>query len=469
MLKIHNTLNHRKEPVGTPGGESIGLYVCGMTVYDHCHLGHARVLVVFDILVRYLDRLGIQVRHVRNVTDVDDRILNKARAEDTTPAIIAERFIRALDEDARALGVRRPDREPRATEYVGEMIDLISRLLARDHAYCCEGDVRYRVRSFPAYGALSGNRVHQLRQGTRAKKSEEAEDEHDFVLWKGAPPHEPGWDSPWGWGRPGWHIECSAMSMALLGEQFDIHGGGHDLVFPHHECEIAQGMAVTGKNPARIWMHSALVEQDGAKMAKSTGNRFTVRDALTRYSGETIRYSLLASHYRSPIVHTHKRLQESEQALRRLYRTLRDTAPGDGPAMANPDFNEAMDNDLNTPEALGSLHRLATEANGSGQGRDEHARQAARALRRDAAVLGLLQDDPDTVLHRSSGAQAGMTDREIEDKVQARKLARAARSFAEADAIRDELARNGIRIEDLGDETKWERTAEPATWTNRSP
>ena len=415
MLHIHNTLTRRKERFRPLVEGRVGMYVCGMTVYDYCHLGHARMLLVFDVVARYLRHRGYRLTYVRNITDIDDKIIARANENGEPIEALTGRFIAAMHEDCEALGIQPPDREPRATEYVGGMLDLIADLEGKGYAYLGDGcDVCFRVDRFPEYGKLSGNRVEALRAGARVEVDENKASAADFVLWKAAKPGEPSWPSPWGPGRPGWHIECSAMSMANLGEQFDIHGGGADLVFPHHECEIAQSEASTGKRFANVWMHNAFVRIDGDKMSKSLGNFFTIRDILARHSGEAVRYYLLTSHYRSPLNHSPERLVEAEQSLRRLYGALRGLPDGpDGErggeagTVLEDRFHEAMDDDFNTPEALAALHELATEVNRR-RSRDPRAAAAAAAvLRRAGSVLGLLGADPDAVFQGAPPVAVG--------------------------------------------------------------
>ena len=415
MLHIHNTLTRRKEPFRPLRSNRVGMYVCGMTVYDYCHLGHARMLLVFDVVARYLRHRGYRLTYVRNITDIDDKIIARANENGEPFEAVTERFIAAMHEDCEALGILPPDREPRATEYVDGMLDLIADLEDKGYAYLADGgDVCFRVDRFPEYGKLSGNRVEALRAGARVEVDENKASAVDFVLWKAAKPGEPSWPSHWGPGRPGWHIECSAMSMANLGEEFDIHGGGADLVFPHHECEIAQSEASTGRRFARVWMHNAFVRIDGDKMSKSLGNFFTIRDILARHSGETVRYYLLTSHYRSPLNHAPERLEEAEQSLRRLYGALRglpdapDGARVGGPGTVLEDrFHKAMDDDFNTPEALAALHELATEVNRRRSRDPRAAAGAAAVLRRAGSVLGLLGADPDSVFQEAPSRAVG--------------------------------------------------------------
>ena len=482
MLHIHNTLSRRKEPFRPLRDGRVGMYVCGMTVYDYCHLGHARMLLVFDVVTRYLRHRGYRVTYVRNITDIDDKIIARAKENGEPIEAVTERFIAAMHADCEALGILPPDREPRATEHVAGMLELISDLEDKGYAYRGEGgDVCFEIARFPEYGKLSGNRVEALRAGARVDVDENKAAAEDFVLWKAAKPGEPSWPSPWGAGRPGWHIECSAMSMAVLGEEFDIHGGGADLVFPHHECEIAQSEASTGKRFANVWMHNAFVRIAGDKMSKSLGNFFTIRDILARHSGEAVRYYLLTSHYRSPLNHSPERLVEAEQALKRLYGALRGLpVPAEAPAR-DPSaglegrFEAAMDDDFNTPEALAVLHELASEVNRRRERDPRAAAGAAAALRRAGAVLGLLEADPDAVFQAPlagvvtagvPGAGGGLSASppelaadEIERRIAARAVARRARDFAEADRIREELAGARVVLEDGPGGTTWRRSA----------
>ena len=486
MLHIYNTLTRRKEPFRPLGPNRVGMYVCGMTVYDYCHLGHARMLLVFDMVARYLRHRGYPLTYVRNITDIDDKIIARAQENGEPVDAVTARFITAMHEDCEALGILPPDREPRATDYVEGMLELIADLESKGYAYRAEGgDVCFRVSRFPEYGKLSGNRVEALRAGARVEVDENKASPEDFVLWKAAKPGEPSWPSPWGPGRPGWHIECSAMSMANLGEEFDIHGGGADLVFPHHECEIAQSEASTGGRFANVWMHNAFVRIDGDKMSKSLGNFFTIRDILARHAGETVRYYLLTSHYRSPLNHSPARLEEAEQALRRLYGALRGlpisrAGRAGGPAGDSENrFRNAMDDDFNTPEALAALHELASEVNRSRVRDPRSAADAAAVLRRTGSVLGLLEADPDAVFQapRSGAAGSGASEAagdpsmlapspstelasdEIEQRIAARAAARRSRDFAEADRIRDELAAARVMLEDGPAGTTWRRSA----------
>ncbi|MFP4129238.1 MAG: cysteine--tRNA ligase [Halorhodospira sp.] len=455
MLKIHNSLTGQKEPFEPIEPGRVRIYACGMTVYDYCHLGHARAMVVFDVVVRYLRWLGYEVTYVRNITDIDDKIIRRAAENGEPMGALTDRFIRAMHEDCEALGVAPPDHEPRATERLASMIGMIQELIDAGCAYVGDnGDVYFSVASFPGYGKLSGRRLEDLRAGARIEPDEAKRDAVDFVLWKAAKPGEPSWPSPWGDGRPGWHIECSAMSRDLLGERFDIHGGGLDLQFPHHENEIAQSECATGHRFVNYWMHNGHVRIDDEKMAKSLGNFFTVRDILAEHPAEAVRLFLLSSHYRGPLNYTLEALVEARGALERLYNALRGlpaAAPERGEAHER--FREAMDDDLNTREALSVLFEQAREVNRRREAGDDTAAAAAGAeLRELGGVLGLLQQDPEAYL------RGGVADpEEIEALVARRAEARNARDFAEADRIRDELQARGIELEDTPEGTKWRR------------
>ena len=428
------------------------MYVCGITVYDYMHIGNARFMVVFDMVRRWLRASGYRVTFVRNVTDIDDKIIRRA-AENREPVeAVTARFIRAMDDDAAALGVEKPDHEPRATQYVPQMLALIGRLQEKKLAYqSASGDVNYAVRLFPGYGKLSGKSLDELRAGERVGVDASKEDPLDFVLWKRAKPEEPKWPSPWGDGRPGWHIECSAMSSALLGESFDIHGGGMDLQFPHHENEIAQSEGASGKPFVKYWMHNGFLNIDNEKMSKSLGNFFIVRDVLKHYDPEVVRFLLLRSHYRSPLNYSDANLDDAKQALTRLYTALRDhpaaAAPVDWAEPHARRFKAAMDDDFGTPEAIAELHQLA---NGAFQG-DAKATTQLKAL---GGVLGLLQREPDGFLR---AAPEGVDQGWINERIAARQAARQSKSFAEADRIRKELLDKGIVLEDKGAATTWRR------------
>ncbi|NDP47414.1 MAG: cysteine--tRNA ligase [Sulfuriferula multivorans] len=454
MLHITNSLTRSKEefvPL-TPG--QVRMYVCGMTVYDLCHLGHARVFVVFDMVTRWLRASGYNVVYVRNITDIDDKIIRRAQENNETPTALTERFITAMHEDERALGVLPPDHEPRATAYVAQMLTLIAQLEKAGLAYPApNGDVYYSVRSFDGYGRLSGKSLDELRAGERVEVDLSKRDPMDFVLWKAAKPGEPSWDSAWGPGRPGWHIECSAMSAELLGNHFDIHGGGQDLQFPHHENEIAQSEGAHGCKFVNYWLHNGFVRVDNEKMSKSLGNFFTIREILKQYDAEVVRFFILRAHYRSPLNYSDAHLDDARNALSRLYTALKNV-PLSG---AEPDWNHpaairfraAMDDDFNTAEALAVLFDLAGEANRGDA-------TAAQILRNLGGVLGLLQRN--TADYLQAGApSAGMDEQEIEALIAARKTARTERDFAESDRIRDALTAANIVLEDGPGGTTWRR------------
>jgi cysteinyl-tRNA synthetase len=426
------------------------MYVCGMTVYDLCHLGHARVLVIFDVVRRWLRASGYRVTYVRNITDIDDKIIRRANENGEPVAALTARYIAAMNEDAAQLGVEPPDREPRATQYVPQMLALIETLEKKQLAYQAgSGDVNYAVRRFEGYGKLSGKSLDELRAGERVDVDASKEDPLDFVLWKRSKPDEPKWPSRWGDGRPGWHIECSAMSCTLLGEQFDLHGGGQDLQFPHHENEIAQSEGATGKPFVKYWMHNGFVRVDEEKMSKSLGNFFTVREVLAKYDPEVVRFFIVRAHYRSPLNYSDAHLEDAKASLTRLYTALKQS-PSAGSEIDWNDpyakrFKDAMDDDFGTPEAVAVLFDLAREV---GRGRQECGVQ----LRTLGGLLGLLQRDPDAFLQGGSDDTAW-----IEERIAARKAARAAKDFATGDAIRKELADKGIVLEDKGGKTTWRR------------
>ncbi|MGB7755219.1 MAG: cysteine--tRNA ligase [Salinisphaera sp.] len=463
MLQLFNSLTRQREPLKTLEPGKVRLYVCGITVYDYCHLGHARFLVVFDMFVRYLRAQGWQVRYVRNITDIDDKIIRRAAESGTTPEAVAERFAAALAEDEAALGLIAPDVEPRATGHLEPIIHMVERLIERGAAYVGDnGDVYYDVSTFERYGALSGRRLDEMRSGARIAVNEAKDDPLDFVLWKAAKPGEPSWDSPWGAGRPGWHIECSAMSTHCLGDSFDIHGGGLDLQFPHHENEIAQSEAATGQRYVGLWMHNGFVTVDDEKMSKSLGNFLTLRDVLTQYDAESIRYFVLSTHYRSPLAYNAEAMDSAAAALARLYTTLRDAPTnGDPAAEFNSDYRvrflAAMNDDLNTPAAIAVLFDMAREANRAEAGEPDRRAALAAGLREFGAMIGLLQQDADTYLQAGGSGPAGLDATAVESMLAQRREARAAKDFATADRIRDELTAAGIVLEDSADGTKWRR------------
>ncbi|MBT9567900.1 MAG: cysteine--tRNA ligase [Thiobacillus sp.] len=454
MLHITNSLTRTKEafvPI-TPG--HVRMYVCGMTVYDLCHLGHARVFVVFDMVTRWLRASGYQVDYVRNITDIDDKIIRRAQENNETPAALTERFIAEMHADERALGVLAPDHEPRATTYVSQMLGLIAQLEKNGLAYPApNGDVYYSVRSFPTYGRLSGKSLDELRAGERVEVDPNKRDPMDFVLWKAAKPGEPAWESPWGPGRPGWHIECSAMSADLLGRHFDIHGGGQDLQFPHHENEIAQSEGAHGCAFVNYWLHNGFVRVDNEKMSKSLGNFFTIREVLKQYDAEVVRFFILRAHYRSPLNYSDAHLDDARSALSRLYTALRQVpvsaAPPDWQHPAAIRFRAAMDDDFNTPEALAALFDLAGDAN-----RGDAV--AATLLRSLGGVLGLLQRDTSDFL-QAGATNSGLSEVDVENLIAARQAARKEKNFAESDRIRDELIAAGVVLEDSAGGTTWRR------------
>ena len=458
MLKIYNTLTREKQdfiPI-EPGKAS--LYVCGMTVYDYCHLGHARVLVVFDVVQRWLRTSGLNVTYVRNITDIDDKIIKRALEANESIGELTERFIRLMDEDAASLGVEKPDHEPRATRYVPQMLDLIGRLEMNGLAYsAADGDVNFAVRKFPGYGKLSGKSLDDLRAGERVEVAGAKQDPLDFVLWKSAKDGEPFWASPWGNGRPGWHIECSAMSTDLLGKHFDIHGGGQDLQFPHHENEIAQSEGAHGCRFVNYWMHNGFVRVDDEKMSKSLGNFFTIREILKQYDAEVVRFFILRAHYRSPLNYSGAHLDDARLGLSRLYTALKaaplESVPVDWDEAHGRRFRAAMDDDFNTPEACAVLFDLASEVNRSG------ASATAAQLRSLAGLMGLLQRDPQTFLQAvpSGGKEEGLSSDEIDAMIAERHAAKVARNFVDADRIRAQLLTAGVVLEDSAQGTSWRR------------
>ncbi|CAL1239972.1 cysteine--tRNA ligase [Candidatus Methylocalor cossyra] len=465
MLVIYNTLTRQKEPFVPVDPGKVRMYVCGVTVYDYCHLGHARVMVVFDMVARYLRHLGYEVLYVRNITDIDDKIIQRARERGESIANLTAHFIDAMHQDERALGVLPPDLEPRATGAIADMLTMIQRLLERGYAYLgANGDVYYSVAKFKQYGKLSGKNREDLRAGERVEPGEAKRDPLDFVLWKAAKPGEPAWESPWGPGRPGWHIECSAMAVSCLGQHFDIHGGGMDLQFPHHENEIAQSEGATGEKFVNVWMHNGFVRLNEEKMSKSLGNFFTVREILARYRPEVVRFFILNSHYRSPLNYSDENLEEANAALVRLYTALRGLPlpPGTGGADSGEPFRTrfeaAMQDDFNTPEAIAVLFDLAREVNRARSGSPAEAARLAALLKSLGAVLGLLQADPDHFLQQgTTPAPGGLTAEAIEALIQARLEARRNKRWAEADRIRDELKAQGILLEDGPTGTTWRR------------
>ena len=460
MLQIYNTLSRKKEPFSPIEPGKVRMYVCGMTVYDYCHLGHARVLVVFDMVVRYLRARGLDVTYIRNITDIDDKIIKRASENKEDIDTLTGRFIAAMHEDADKLGVLRPDQEPRATHHMGEIIHMIETLIARGFAYSAPNhDVYFRVRSFPHYGQLSGKSIDDLQVGARVEADESKDDPLDFVLWKTAKPGEPYWDSPWGRGRPGWHIECSAMSTCCLGNHFDIHGGGLDLQFPHHENEIAQSEGATGEKFVNLWMHNGFVRVDDEKMSKSLGNFFTIREVLKTYDPEVVRYFILASHYRSPLNYGDESLEQAKSALARLYTALKDLPDATLPRRTEYEqrFNDAMDDDFNTPIAVAVLFDLARDINKVRADDPVQAAALGALLRQLGGILGILQRTADDYL-QAGGTAGGLGDAEINALIAERIAAREAKNFAESDRIRDTLKRQGVILEDAAGGTTWRRS-----------
>jgi cysteinyl-tRNA synthetase len=461
-IKIYNTLARDKQTFVPMQAGKVRMYVCGMTVYDYCHLGHARVMVVFDMVQRWLRTSGLDVTYVRNITDIDDKIIKRAVENGESISQLTQRFINAMNEDADALGVQKPDHEPRATQYVPQMLGLIAKLERNGLAYkAADGDVNYSVRDFSQYGRLSGKSLDDLRAGERVELNVGKRDPLDFVLWKASKESEPNevkWDSPWGKGRPGWHIECSAMSCDLLGEQFDIHGGGADLQFPHHENEIAQSEGAHQHPFVNYWMHNAFIRVDNEKMSKSLGNFFTIREVLKKYDAEVVRFFILRAHYRSPLNYSNEHLDDAKHALTRLYTALKDVEQ-DGLSldMNEPHavrFAEAMNDDFNTPVAIAVLFELANEINKT------RSSVLARQLKALAGVIALLQRAPHEFLQSgpTSAGQGAYSEEAILAQIDARMAAKKARDFTEADRIRAELLTNGVILEDKpGGVTEWRR------------
>ena len=453
-LRIHNTLSRELQPFAPIEPGHVRMYVCGITVYDLCHIGHARANVAFDVVQRWLRASGLRVTFVRNITDIEDKIIRRAVENGESIRQLTDRMIAEMYRDFDALGIERPTFDPRATDYVPQMLDIVQRLEAKGLAYRAGDDVNYAVRKFPGYGKLSGKSLDELHAGTRVAVLDGKDDPLDFVLWKSAKPTEPQdaqWDSPYGRGRPGWHIECSAMSCALLGETFDIHGGGADLQFPHHENEIAQSEGAHGVPLARFWMHNGFVNIDNEKMSKSLGNFFTIRDVLQQYDAETLRFFIVRAHYRSPLNYSDAHLDDARGALKRLYTALDAVAPQpveviDWSQPQAARFKAAMDEDFGTPEAVAVLFELATEVNKS------RSAEAAGLLKALAGTLGLLQGDPKAFLQ----AGATLDEAAIATLIQRRADAKAARDFAQADQIRKDLLAQGVVLKDSPTGTTWE-------------
>ena len=468
-LSIYNTLSRSKEIFKPIVAGQVRMYVCGMTVYDFCHLGHARVMIVFDMVTRWLRASGYQVSYVRNITDIDDKIIKRALENKEPIAVLTQRFIDAMHEDAKILGLLPPDHEPRATQYIAQMQGMIGRLIDQQMAYQAEdGDVNYAVRQFPSYGKLSGKSIDELNAGERVAIGSGKRDPLDFVLWKSAKADEPSdtrWASPWGEGRPGWHIECSAMSCELLGQHFDIHGGGADLQFPHHENEIAQSEgALYGSTPVtnpfvNYWMHNGHIRVNQEKMSKSLGNFFLIRDVLQQFDPEVVRFFMLRAHYRSPINYSDSQLEEARTGLVRLYTAI-NTNEQHASKNAEPvaqwvkRFGDAMNDDFNTPEAIASLFDLASEINRASNANTKQ--ELSQTLKHLAGMIGLLQRSPNEFL-QSGTPHTGMSPAQIEEQIAARHAAKLTKNFKEADAIRERLLNDGVVLEDKPSGTVWRR------------
>jgi cysteinyl-tRNA synthetase len=461
MLKIYNTLSKQKEVFQPIDPNKVGMYVCGMTVYDYCHMGHARVLVMFDVITRHLRRHFPKVEYVRNITDIDDKIIKRAVENKEDIYSLTNRFIDAMHEDEQALGVLPPDVEPRATDAIDQMFYMIETLIEKGIAYQgSNGDVYYSVRDFEGYGKLSGKNLDELEAGARVDVETDKRDPLDFVLWKMAKPSEPSWSSPWGDGRPGWHIECSAMSCHHLGNHFDIHGGGMDLTFPHHENEIAQSEGANGTTFVNTWMHVGFVNINDEKMSKSLGNFFTIRGVLESYDGETLRYFIMSSHYRSPLNFSDDNLNLAKTSLTRLYTAIRGLSASDA-AMDEVSqrfdfesrFNASLDDDFNTPTALSILFELAKAINSQREKDIDQANALAQLLQKLGSYIGILQTDADSFLKQG----VDLADEDIDAKIKQRDEAKANKDFALSDQIRDELTELGIILEDSASGTSWRR------------
>ncbi|MED5411061.1 MAG: cysteine--tRNA ligase [Pseudomonadota bacterium] len=458
MLKIYNTMTHAKEDFRPIDEGKVRIYVCGLTVYDYTHLGHARMLVAFDVIVRYLRASGFDVTYVRNITDIDDKILQRATENQELFSDLTARFIEAMHEDEKALAIIPPDQEPRATGHIDEIISMIEILIDKEFAYKADnGDVYFSVMRFPDYGKLSKKKMDELLDGARIEVGELKQDPRDFVLWKASGDGGVGWDSPWGYGRPGWHIECSAMSTSALGNNFDIHGGGTDLLFPHHENEIAQSECATAAKFANLWMHNGPLRVDNEKMSKSLGNFFTVREVLKKYNAEVIRHLLIASHYRSPINYSEQSLQQSAKALERFYISLQDLDIKQAKSLTNSRFEKtffaAMDDDFNTAEAFGVLFELVTEINKQKGENMDLANQLGKLLVRLGGILGILQSSPADFLRGDELIEIDAAT--IDQLIAEREKARVEKNWALADEIRDQLTTMKVVVEDGANGSSW--------------
>ena len=457
-MLIYNTYTQQKEEFKPIDDGKVRIYVCGLTTYDYCHLGHARMLVAFDVIVRYLRERGFKVTYVRNITDIDDKILARAAENNELFSELTDRFIKAMHEDEQALGIFPPDQEPRATGHIDQIISMIDTLIEKEFAYqAANGDVYFSVVRFPGYGKLSKKNTDDLIDGARIEIGELKKDPRDFVLWKPSKDNEIGWDSPWGYGRPGWHIECSAMSTCALGDNFDIHGGGTDLMFPHHENEIAQSEAATGTRFANVWIHNGPLRIDNEKMSKSLGNFFTVREVLKYYDAEVIRHLLVASHYRSPINYSEQSLQQSASALERFYISLEDLDISGAKYLTNSRFEkafyQAMDDDFNTPEAFSVMFEMVKEINKHKTKDRAYANQLGALLIRLGGILGFLQNEPSKFLRSAVSIEVDF--QEIERMIAAREQARADKDWKRADEIRDQLATMKVVVEDGDEGSSW--------------
>lgn len=459
MLKIYNTLTHRKEVFSPRVAGKVGMYVCGMTVYDYCHIGHARVMLVFDMIARYLRYSAYALNYVRNITDIDDKIIQRAHENNETINALTNRFIDAMHEDERALAVLPPDIEPRATQSINDIILMITALFEKGLAYTgSNGDVFYAVDKFSNYGALSGKKLNELQAGERVEVNVAKKNPFDFVLWKQAKVDEPYWASPWGRGRPGWHIECSAMAQRCLGQHFDIHGGGMDLQFPHHENEIAQSEGATGEKFVNTWIHNGFVRINEEKMSKSLGNFFTIKQVLKQYRPEVLRFFVMSSHYRSPLNYSEQQLDDATTALTRLYTALRGvTALATSSSDYQQRFKQAMDDDFNTPIAIAVLFDMARELNKEKNNNANLASQLAGELKQLSNVLGILQDDPESFLQTARVKGDALSEQEIEQLIKQRLQAKQDKDWALADKIRTDLKQQGVVLEDAASTVNWRR------------